>query len=99
MINHGKIVEDGPLDDITEKMAPYRFLVVDLAEPRNEIRYPFADVIKNDGTQVWIRFKKSEITASKLISDLCREYPVLDLSVREPDIEDMIREIYRSSKS
>lgn len=99
VINHGKIVEDGPLDDITEKMAPYRFLVVDLAEPRNEIRYPFADVIKNDGTQVWIRFKKSEITASKLISDLCREYPVLDLSVREPDIEDMIREIYRSSKS
>jgi len=95
VINHGRIVEDGPLQDIAERMAPYRFLVLEIASPGIGIRHPLADTVRQNGNQVWLRFRKSEISASRLISDLCYSYPVLDLKIKEPDIEDMIRELYK----
>jgi len=96
VINKGKIVEDGSIDDLVEKMAPYRVLVLDLENPIKEIDHDFGEVYKHDGHKIWVRFEKSKITASELISDLSRKYEIRDLSVQEPDIEDMVREIYKN---
>jgi len=96
VINHGKIVEDGPLQAIIDRMAPCRILVVELVTPQPDIYHPRAEVIKRENLQVWFRFEKSRITASELISDLTKAYHIRDLSVKEPDIEDMIREIYKT---
>lgn len=97
VINHGKIVEDGPLHSIIERMAPYRYLVVELVSPEQNLYHPVAEVVKKENLRVWFRFEKSRMTAAELIADLTRIHPVRDISVKEPDIEDMIREIYRSS--
>ena len=93
VINHGKIVEDGPLNSIIERMAPYRYLVVELAFPHQNLYHPIAEVVKKEALHVWFRFDKSRITATELISDLSKTYQIRDISVKEPDIEDMIREI------
>lgn len=95
VINHGKIVEDGPLNSIIERMAPYRYLVVELASPHQNLHHPVAEVIKTEALHVWFRFDKSRITATELISDLSKICQIRDISVKEPDIEDMIREIYK----
>lgn len=97
VINHGKVVEDGPLHSIIDRMAPYRYLVVELASPQQNLHHPIAEVVKQENHRVWFRFEKSSMTATQLISDLTKVYPIRDISVKEPDIEDMIREIYRSS--
>jgi ABC-2 type transport system ATP-binding protein len=95
VINHGKIVEDGPLDQLLAKLAPYRVLVVDMITLPDVIFYSAADVIKQEGHRVWFRFEKDKITAAQLISDLSKTYPIRDLSIQEPDIEDIIREVYK----
>ncbi len=94
VINHGKIAEDGPLQDIIDRMAPYRILAIELAKPQFDLFHPSAEVIRNKDLQVWFRFDKNKISASDLIYDLSKVYAIRDLSVKEPDIEDMIREIY-----
>lgn len=99
VINHGKIVEDGPLQALIDRMAPYRILIVELLTTHPEIHHPAAEVIRRENLQVWFRFKKKKITAAELISDLIKVYPIRDVSVKEPDIEDMIREIYKKTRA
>jgi len=96
VVNHGKVVEDGPLDAIIRKMAPHRLLVLELERAADRYHHPLAEVIRQEGLRVWYRFNKNDITASELIASLSPHLPIQDLSVKEPDIEDAIREFYRA---
>lgn len=95
VINDGKKIEDGPLDILIDKMAPYRLLVVDMNEENTDFSHEAAQIIKTEGQRVWYRFEKNRITASQLISELSKKYAIKDISVEEPDIEEAIREIYK----
>jgi ABC-2 type transport system ATP-binding protein len=44
------------------------------------------------------RFDKNQISASDLIADLSKQLPIRDLSVKDPTIEDAIREIYKEKE-
>lgn len=95
VINHGKVIEDGPLENLLMKLAPYRILVIEMAAPQENVFHPGAEVIKQEGHKFWFRFEKNKMTAAELISDLSKFYPIRDLSVQEPNIEDIIREVYK----
>lgn len=93
VVNHGKIIEDGPIESLIHKLAPFRHLVVDLRQPSGDLSHPAAEIIKQEGLRIWYQFRKNRIAAAELISDLSRKLLILDLSVKEPDIEAAIREI------
>ncbi|MBJ6363693.1 ATP-binding cassette domain-containing protein [Paenibacillus sp. GCM10012307] len=95
VVNHGKVVEDGPMASLIRKLAPHRLLVVELQQPFDDLEHPAAEIIKQDGLKVWYQFEKSRISAAQLISELSQKLPIQDLSVKEPDIEDAIREVYK----
>lgn len=95
VINNGGIIEDGPLDSIVERLAPYRVLIVELSKPCLDIVTPYAEIIKQENLKIWYRFKKDEITAAELISQLAQKLPIRDLSVTEANIEDVVRKVYR----
>jgi ABC-2 type transport system ATP-binding protein len=97
VINNGKIIEDGPLNNLLTKLAPYRILVVEMKSIPESISHPLVQVIKQEGYKVWFRFEKERITAAELIADLSKSYPVKDLSLKEPNIEDVIREVYKKT--
>lgn len=97
VINHGKIIEDGQLNDIVDKMAPYRYLVVEPDKISHTIEHPKATVVKDEGYRIWLKFNRNDITAAKLIADLSEELVIKDVSVKEPDIEDIVREVYKTS--
>jgi len=94
VINNGVIIEDGPLDCIVERLAPYRVLTVELSHPCIDITHPYAEIIKQENLKVWYRFKKDKITASELISQLAQRLPIRDLSVTEANIEEVVRKVY-----
>lgn len=96
VVNHGKVVEDGPIDQLIYKLAPYRHLVVELKEPHDDLAHPAAEIIKQDGLKVTYQFEKQRMTAAELIADLSQRLPIQDLSVKEPDIEAAIREVYKT---
>ncbi|MDF2545019.1 MAG: ATP-binding cassette protein, partial [Herbinix sp.] len=96
IINHGRIIEDGSPDMLIEKIAPYRYLIVDFYNVPDEISHPDAEVIKKENARVWLRFEKSKVSAAKLIADLSLSYQIKDLSVEETKIEDVVRQVYKS---
>jgi ABC-2 type transport system ATP-binding protein len=95
IINHGKIIEDGPLDMLIDKISPYRYLIAEFYKLPEEISHPDAEVLKIENNTVWLRFEKSRISANKLIADLSMHYLMKDISVEETKIEDVVRQVYK----
>ncbi|MBI1741900.1 ATP-binding cassette domain-containing protein [Candidatus Acetothermia bacterium] len=93
MIDHGRLLLDGPLSELQERFGGERELVVDFAEDYPEISIDGASVIAREGQRVTYRFGRG-MSASELISKLASRYRILDLTVREPEIENTVRRIY-----
>ena len=96
VINHGKVVEGGKLDDIVRRMSPYRKMVIEAANPSDGIKTELAEFIKRDGNKVYCKFDHHKVTASMLIAELAKEMEIIDLSIHDPDIEEAVQVIYRS---
>jgi ABC-2 type transport system ATP-binding protein len=94
IIDNGHLLFDGELDSLRSRFGRQRQLVIDLAEPYEDVGVVGADVIARDGLRVTYRFEGDAITASTLIGRLSDRYRIRDLEVRETGIEEMIRRIY-----
>ncbi|MFB6809890.1 ATP-binding cassette domain-containing protein [Streptomyces sp. NPDC056387] len=93
VIDHGRLVYDGALAGLHSMGKSERTLVVDLERELPEISVPGARVVKVDGPRQWLAFPAGT-SAAPLVAEVAARYPLLDLSVREPDIEDVIARMY-----
>ncbi len=94
IIDHGHVIYDGGLDALRDKYGTERTLVIDLAESAAPIAVAAAEVVKVDGPRQWLRFRRDDTTAAELIADIAARYPLRDLTLEEPAIEDIVRRIY-----
>jgi ABC-2 type transport system ATP-binding protein len=94
VIDHGRVVQDSTLAEVRRRFAPHRTLVVDLAESAPPLDIPGTEVIRVDGPRQWLRFHRDEHTAAELIARVAAAAPLVDISVVEPDIEDVVRQVY-----
>jgi ABC-2 type transport system ATP-binding protein len=94
IIDHGRVIYDGALETLRERYGTSRMLVVDFTEPIPPVELPPAVVVKVDGPRQWLRFRRDDLTASDLIARLVARYSVLDLTIEEPAVEDIVRNIY-----
>ncbi|WP_112466409.1 ABC transporter ATP-binding protein [Streptomyces triticisoli] len=93
VIDHGRLVYDGPLAGLHEAGESERTLVVDLERELPPIELPSARVVRVEGPRQWLAFPAGE-SAAALVARIAAEYPLVDLSVREPDIEAVIGRMY-----
>ena len=94
MIDRGRLLFDGGLDELLRRFGGERELLVDFAEAYADVSIACARVVVRDGLRVTYRFARDEISASELIARLSERYRIADLSVREPEIEATVRRIY-----
>lgn len=94
MIDHGRVLFDGRLDELLHRFGGERELVVDLGEDYPDVAIDGARVTAREGRRTTYRFARDAISASELISRLSKHYRLVDLSVREPEIEATVRRIY-----
>lgn len=94
IINEGKIIEDGSLDELIDRIAPFRYLIVDFYSPVN-IPHPKAEIVTMNEARTIYKFKKDEISAAQLIEDISRVSPIKEISLQETKIDDIIRAAYR----
>lgn len=93
IINHGVIIEDGSLDELVERIAPYRELIIDFYTEQH-VEHPRAQIVRQEGARTVYRFLKREITAAKLIDEIGQQAAIKDISLEEADIDDIIRVAY-----
>jgi ABC-2 type transport system ATP-binding protein len=93
VIDHGRMMYDGPLAGLHEAGESERTLVVDLERELPPVEVPSARVVRVEGPRQWLAFPAGQ-SAAPVVAHLAAEYPLVDLSVREPDIEAVIAKMY-----
>ena len=93
MINQGQLVYDGKLAELTRNHADYKVLSIVFAKPISlQAIEKFGEIELFDGSSVSVRVQSKDVqtAASKILAD----FPVEDINIQEPNIEDIIREIF-----
>ena len=96
VIDHGKLIWDGRIADLKERYGAERTLIVDLEEPAPPLKIAGARVEKVDGPRQWLRFRGS---AAELTARVAADPRLVDLQIAEPDIEEIVRQIYSGTAS
>lgn len=94
IIDEGKIIEDGALEELIDKISPYRFLIVDYYQ-HAMVPHDKAEIVSCSGLRTIYKFKKDDITAVQLIEDIAKQSPIKEISIKESDIDDVIRTVYQ----
>jgi ABC-2 type transport system ATP-binding protein len=93
VIDHGTAVYDGDLAGLHQRGGSTRTLVVDLVDEAPPIQVDGATTRRVEGPRQWLAFP-ADASAAPLVAAVAAAYDVADLSIQEPDIEDVIRELY-----
>jgi ABC-2 type transport system ATP-binding protein len=96
VIDRGRLVFDGTLPSLAERVALQRVLVVDLPEPSPDLHISEAAHIGSDldGQRQRLAFSPKETTAAKVLAEVSAVTEVVDLTLEEPAIEDIVRTLY-----
>ena len=97
MIDHGRVVYDGALEELKRRYGTDRMLVVDLEEPAPPLEVPGARVERVEGPRQWLRFSRDEVSAARLTAAVAERAHVVDLAIEETQIEEVVRRIYAES--
>jgi len=96
VIDRGRLVFDGTLPSLAERVALQRVLVVDLPEPSPDLQVSAAAHIGSDldGQRQRLAFSPKETTAARVLAEVSAVTEVVDLTLEEPAIEDIVRTLY-----
>lgn len=97
VVDKGLLIYDGPLSQVRDEFAPYRVLVADLSEDMTEAELSMegVEVIERKPRQIRFRFDRHRVSAPTVIASVAEKFPLLDISIEEPEIEAIVREIYQ----
>lgn len=109
VVDRGRLAYDGSLTGLARRVGMRRVLVVDLTAPTpdlNDLRdaqgrpLPGVEHVgsEGDGLRQRLAFDADTITAADLLAAVSARTPVRDLSIEEPDIEDVVRAVYETSR-
>ena len=93
IINHGVMMEDGNLNEITDRIAPYKTLAVEYYD-EEAIIHDKCEIISHNGNVVRYKFAKADITAAEIIAYLSSKKAIRDVSIEEVGIDDIIKIAY-----
>jgi ABC-2 type transport system ATP-binding protein len=94
VIHHGTLLFDGPLAGLIERFSPYKTVTVDLEEPA-EAMERYGEIISIEECRVTLRIPKGE--AATVTARLLADHSVVDLSVTDPPIDEVIDRVFSTS--
>ena len=103
LVDRGRTVYDGDLAGLSRTVGAQRVLTVDLAEavPPAALSLPTGATHLGEeghGLRHRIGFDAELATAAAVLAAVSTAAEVLDLSIEEPDVEDVVRKVYASRR-
>ena len=95
MIDRGTLIFDGEVDALRDQYGTHRTLVVEFCDPETPVEMPDTEVELVTPTMARFRFDRRVTSAEALIRRVADNYCVSDISIEEPELESIIRRIYR----
>ena len=97
LIDNARLCFDGELATLRRLLSTERLLSVDYAEAYPDVRIPNADIVYQEGARVQYRFSPEAINAADLIGAILKKFRIVDMSIQEPDIEELIKTVYEDN--
>lgn len=101
VVDHGRLAYDGTLAGLSAQVGAQRTLVVDLAEPVADLTdVPGAHHVASEanGLQQHLTYDPDATTLARVLAAITDRVEVRDISIEDPDIEDVVRRIYSASR-
>ena len=100
VVDHGRLAFDGTLTGLAKTVGAQRVLIVDLDAPSADLIVSGADLIETEsnGMRQKLAFDADQTTAAAVLAQIAEQASVRDLSIEEPDIEDVLRRIYAAER-
>jgi ABC-2 type transport system ATP-binding protein len=98
LIHHGQVIYDGQLDQLSERLAPFKLIRLTLnrdngSQPPEQPLPPGAEIIARDNDHLTLRVARAQAAATT--AHVLNTLPVADLAVENPPIEAVIDQIYQ----
>ncbi|HEY9634650.1 MAG TPA: ATP-binding cassette domain-containing protein [Coleofasciculaceae cyanobacterium] len=95
LIYAGQLIYDGSLDGLIDRFAPYREVKVELAQslPAEKLSI-YGEVEAVEGREVRFLVRREMLTT--IVSRMLAELEVIDLTVTEPPVEEVIGRVFRA---
>ncbi len=93
IIDKGKLVYDGTLDNISKRFSQSKKITVVFSKKENlEKISKIVKVKEVDSSKFIFNVKRNQV--SSVVSKILNDFSVVDLSIEEPPIEDVIRDLF-----
>jgi ABC-2 type transport system ATP-binding protein len=97
VIDHGRVVHDGSLEALHQRYGSHRQVIIDFETPWQPGAAPagvVAEVDADDPARVCFWLSATSPSAGELVAGLATRVPFRDVSIVEPDIENVIARLY-----
>ncbi len=91
VIHHGRLLFDGDLADLVRQFTAHKTIVVQLEGPGPDMR-AYGEVVATDDSRVTLRVAKDQ--TARITERLLADLPVIDLTVEDPPIEEIIEQVF-----
>lgn len=98
VIDHGHILFDGQLGALSARLAPFKVIKIDLDRELDGHDFSaFGEVLLREGRKLVLRVPKK--SAPSVTDRLLNDLPVLDLTIEDPPIEDVISRAFGEKRA
>jgi ABC-2 type transport system ATP-binding protein len=95
VIDHGRLIYDGDLRELVRRVRPDKHVTIRLSKPVEPADLArLGTVVSADAAQAVIAVPAAQ--ASAVVRDALATLPIVDLTIEEPPIEEVMRELFRS---
>ena len=95
VINHGEVIYDGKVSTLKRNHIRSKAVSLKLGVPFEGFQSPGVTVIKAAHTGVRLEVDTATASIDQVIAQLMARYPILDMTVEDPPMEQVIAHIYR----
>ena len=99
VVDRGRLVFDGTLPDLSRRVGAERVLVVDFHAPHppfDDLAHTSLRLVEADGLRQHLAFVGDEVSAADVVAAVSARAAIRDLTMREPDINEVVRALYES---
>src|SRR6266536_1587082 len=96
VIHHGGILFDGELQALSDRFTSHKTINIALEDPSVALD-GYGEVIARDGARVTLRVGKED--TSLVAARLLNEQPVIDVTIEDQPIEDVIEQVFASREA
>lgn len=98
LINDGKIVLDGPVEEIKQEFQGLSEIAVVTDKYMKHLEIPNVEEVHIDGYNIKIKFDARKVSSAEIVTGLMHQCNLVNMQINKPEIDDIIRNLYLEAK-